>query len=81
MMQLKVMQVDEFATIAPRNVLGVQSAVISLLAGDVFRVGSVHRRLYFFRAIYYFNCLISLPTALRAWRNRKRVIAPVSEAA
>jgi flavin-dependent dehydrogenase len=65
---------------APRNFLGVQSAVISLLAGDVFHRGAVHRRLYLFRAIYYVSCLLSLPTAVRAWRNRKRVIAPVSEA-
>ncbi len=39
--------------LAPRNFLGVQSAVVSLLAGDVFRSGPVRPRLYLFRVIYY----------------------------
>ena len=59
---------------APRNVWGVQSAVISLLAGDVFRAGPVRPRLYFFRAIYYFNFLAHLPSAFRAWRQRQHDI-------
>ena len=67
--------------LAPRDFLGVQSAVISLLAGDVFHNGAVRRRLYLFRAIYYLSCLGQLPTALRAWRNRRRNIAAASDAA
>ena len=67
--------------LAPRNAFGVQSAVISLLAGDVFRRGPVRPRLYLFRAIYYLNCLAALPTALRAWRNRRRHIAAAAEGA
>jgi flavin-dependent dehydrogenase len=60
----------------PRNVLRVEDAVISLLAGQVFeRTGPVTPRLWLFRGIYYTNCLKSLPTALRAWRNRKRVLS------
>jgi flavin-dependent dehydrogenase len=59
---------------APRNVFGIQSAVVSLLAGDVFRVGPVRPRLYLFRVIYYYNFLANLPTALRAWRKRQRDI-------
>lgn len=58
--------------LAPRNLFGVQSAIVSLLAGDVFRWGPVRSRLYLFRAIYYLNALGALPTAFRAWRNRRR---------
>jgi hypothetical protein len=60
--------------LAPRNVFGVQSAVVSLLAGDVFRWGPVRPRLYLFRVIYYLNALGALPTAFRAWHNRRRDI-------
>ena len=66
---------------APRNVLGVQSAVVSLLAGDVFRAGPVRPRLYLFRAIYYVNFITHWPTAYRAWRKRRQDIrAPGVEA-
>jgi len=59
----------------PRNALGVQDAVTSLLAGQVFeRVGPVRPRLWLFRFVYYANCLASLPTAVRSWRDRKRAI-------
>ena len=66
---------------APRNVWGVQSAVISLLAGDVFRHGPIRPRLYLFRAIYYVNFLATLPTAFRAWRKRREDIRPTGETA
>ena len=59
---------------APSNVFGVQSAVVSLLAGDVFRDGPVRPRLYLFRVIYYLNFVADLPTAFRAWRKRQRDI-------
>ena len=64
---------------APRNVLGVQSAVISLLAGDVFRAGPILPRLYLFRVIYYANFLSALPTAFRAWRKHRRDIQTTAE--
>ena len=56
---------------APSNFLGVQSAVVSLLAGDVFRAGPVRPRLYLFRAIYYASFVAHWPTAFRAWRKRQ----------
>jgi flavin-dependent dehydrogenase len=59
---------------APSNRFGVQSAVVSLLAGDVFRAGPVRPRLYLFRAIYYVNALAMLPQAIGAWRKRRRDI-------
>ena len=66
---------------APRNVFGVQSAVVSLLAGDVFRAGPVRPRLYLFRVIYYLNCLADLPASFRAWRKRQRDIQVPGESA
>ena len=66
---------------APRNVFGVQSAVVSLLAGDVFRAGPVRPRLYLFRVIYYLNFLADLPNSLRAWRKRQRDIEVPGESA
>ena len=59
----------------PRNLMRVEDAVISLLAGQVFEgMGPVRRRLWLFRGIYYVNCLLALPTAIRGWRNRRRVL-------
>ncbi len=67
---------------APRNVWGVQSAVVSLLAGDVFRTdGPVRPRLMLFRGIYYFNFIARWPEAYRAWRKRREDIrVPVETA-
>ncbi len=66
---------------APRNAFGVQSAVVSLLAGDVFRGSPVRPRLYLFRVIYYLNFLVDLPVALRAWRKRRQDIQAADEQA
>jgi len=56
----------------------VRNAVTSLLAGQVFeRTGPVPPRLWLFRFIYYATCVRLLPTALRAWRSRKRAIRVV----
>ena len=46
----------------PRNVFKVEQALISLLAGDVFRKSSVPIRLLVFKMIYVFH-------ALRHWRS------------
>jgi flavin-dependent dehydrogenase len=64
----------------PRNLLGVQSAVVSFLAGDVFRFAPVMPRLYLFRGIYYFFCATHLATSFRAWRRRREAIRPVEAA-
>jgi flavin-dependent dehydrogenase len=37
----------------PRNLFRVQEAILSLLAGDVFRPSPVHRRLTLFKGLYY----------------------------
>jgi flavin-dependent dehydrogenase len=59
---------------APRNYFRVQEALLSLLAGDVFRSREVHDRLLFFKAIYYVGGALSLRKNLSAWRQRRRAV-------
>jgi flavin-dependent dehydrogenase len=56
----------------PRNIFRVEQAVVSMLAGDVFRVGPVQRRLIIFRIIYAVSWLVSWKSSYRAWRQRIR---------
>jgi flavin-dependent dehydrogenase len=60
----------------PADTLGVKRAVISLLAGDVFRNGPVWWRLLVFRVIYYSVSLAKLRDSIAAWRRRRQVIIP-----
>ena len=64
----------------PKDILRVPSAVVSFLAGDVFRFRPVMPRFYLFRGIYYFLCLTRLRTSVRAWRRRREAIRPVEAA-
>lgn len=57
---------------APRNVLQMQQAVVSMLAGDVFDNRAVLVRLYLFRMLYALNAIAIAPQALRGWRERRR---------
>ncbi len=60
----------------PRNVLQIEQAVVSMLAGDVYAHSGVRRRLRLFRLIYAINALGMAPAALRdAWRRRRQVAA------
>jgi flavin-dependent dehydrogenase len=59
---------------APSNALGMQAAVLSLLAGDLYRGTPIHWRLRAFKTLYY---LLNLRHPLRSfagWRNRKRLL-------
>lgn len=59
----------------PRDVLGVERAVVSMLAGDVFDARPVLRRLRVFRALYALTALGMAPSAWRDWRRRRRQVA------
>ena len=59
---------------SPRNVCRIQEALLSLLAGDVFRSRSVHLRLLLFKAIYYVNAARAARRSFAAWRRRKRAL-------
>ena len=56
---------------SPRNIFRVQEALLSLLAGDVFRSRAVHARLLFFKAVYYVKGALSFRKSLSAWRHRR----------
>ena len=57
---------------SPRNTFRVQEALLSLLAGDVFRSRTVQFRLLFFKAVYYVKGLASLRASLATWRHRRK---------
>ncbi len=58
----------------PRNHLRMQEALLSILAGDVFRNTNVWPRLMVFKFIYYMSCLKNFPNAFQRWKWRRGVI-------
>lgn len=54
----------------PRNVK-LQEAVLSMLAGDVFRDTPLAARLFMFKVLYYLFSLASPLKALLAWKRRR----------
>lgn len=44
----------------PRNVLRVEEAMMSLLAGDIFRPSEVHARLLIFKGLFYLKTFINM---------------------
>ena len=56
----------------PRDVLKVERAVVSMLAGDVFDARGVLWRLRIFRLIYAITALSMAPKSLRDWWYRRR---------
>jgi len=56
----------------PRNMLRVEEAMISMLAGDVFRDGGVKWRLQFFKLLYYITSTIHWRESLAAWKRRRQ---------
>ena len=66
----------------PRNPLRMQEAVLSLLAGDLFRGTPIYWSLRAFKGVYYLTTLANLRRCIGAWRRRKQAIKEVtSEAA
>ena len=64
----------------PRNYFRVREAILSLLAGDIFRSTSLGRRLLVFKMFYYLHSFTNLKQSLRAWKNRQRVIKDRTDA-
>jgi hypothetical protein len=56
----------------PRNVFRVEEAMISMLAGDVFRDGGVKWRLRIFKGLYFITSLGMLKEAVRSFFARRR---------
>jgi flavin-dependent dehydrogenase len=59
----------------PRNVLRVEEAMISLLAGDVFRDGGVRWRLRIFKLLYLITSLGRLRGSVTSFLSRRRQAA------
>jgi flavin-dependent dehydrogenase len=59
----------------PRNVLRVEEAMISMLAGDVFRDGGVRWRLAFFKLLYMIVSVTELRGTFASFRRRRRQAA------
>jgi len=64
----------------PLNRLRVQEALLSVLAGDIFRGTPIRLRLIFFKALYYFYSVANLKHSLLAWRQRRRAIRDSGDA-
>ncbi len=54
----------------PRNVLRMEEALLSLLAGDIFGRTPIWGRLRLFKAMYYLLACAKLSRSFRAWRLR-----------
>jgi hypothetical protein len=62
---------------APRNVLRMKEALLSLLAGDIFGTTPIWASLGAFKLVYYATSLAHPRTSLAALRARTRNIRPV----
>jgi flavin-dependent dehydrogenase len=61
----------------PANPLGVKSAVLSLLAGDLYRKTPFWPSLRLFKGIYWFINLTHARRSWKAWRMRSQLVADV----
>jgi flavin-dependent dehydrogenase len=57
---------------SPRNILGIEAAMLSLLAGDVFRRSTVRTRLLVFKLIYYISSILTPWRTFAAWQQQRR---------
>jgi flavin-dependent dehydrogenase len=58
----------------PRNPLGAKSALLSMLAGDIFDGTPIWASLAIFKAVYRLSCLFNPRRSLAAMRRRERNI-------
>jgi flavin-dependent dehydrogenase len=65
---------------APRNVMRVKEALLSLLAGDIFGRTPIWPSLYLFKAIYYATSIANFRRTFTAWRRRRVNIRDVEVA-
>jgi flavin-dependent dehydrogenase len=63
----------------PRNVLRMEEALLSLLAGDIFGHTPIWGRLRLFKALYYVLSLARIGRSYRAWRERAANIRSEAE--
>jgi len=58
----------------------LQEAVLSVLAGDIFRGTPLGLRLFAFKTVYYLKNLFNPRRTLSAWKQRKRILVEPSAA-
>ena len=61
----------------PANPLGTKSAVLSLLAGDIYGRTPFWPSLWAFKAVYWISTLAQAPRSWQAWRRRRELIADI----
>ena len=65
--------------LGPRNLLRMEEALLSLLAGDIFGRTPIWRSLRLFKMIYFISSFLSLGRTLKAARQRAVNIRPEAE--
>jgi flavin-dependent dehydrogenase len=66
----------------PRNHLRIKEALMSLLAGDLYRNTPIYASLFAFKVLYYMTSVLQIGATVRAWRaHRRRLRATSSNAA
>jgi 2-polyprenyl-6-methoxyphenol hydroxylase-like FAD-dependent oxidoreductase len=58
----------------PNNRYRLQEALLSILAGDIFRGTPLGSRVLAFKAVYYLKNLFNPKRTLAAWKRRRRFI-------
>ena len=56
---------------APRNILGIEKAVLSMLAGDVYRKVPFDFQLFLFKILYYINFIARFKENWKTYKLRK----------
>ncbi|MBA2689339.1 MAG: tryptophan 7-halogenase [Burkholderiales bacterium] len=59
---------------APSNRFRFQEAILSVLAGDIFRGTPIGRSLLVFKALYYLISAFNFKKSLMAWKRRRQLI-------
>jgi flavin-dependent dehydrogenase len=59
---------------SPSNRFRLQEALLSVLAGDIYRNTPVGFRLAIFKTVYYLKSMVNLRRSLIAWKKRKHAI-------
>ena len=60
----------------PKNLLRMQEALLSVLAGDIFGRTPIWRSVFAFKVLYYAFAAMRPLRSWRAWQRRRRNIRP-----
>lgn len=61
----------------PRNHFRLQEAVLSILAGDIYRGTPIGMRIRLFKLIYHLHNLANFKRSIAAWRRRRRIVSEI----